>query len=117
LVPADGCFEDVSRLSEDAFLARWDDGPTTTDAYQDREVFSAVMPYTRHRLIDYVELYFGGTDGAEVYPQELVRCAYALCLARYDAATVIVAHNDPSGETAPSGAELGPGRQFGNKQA
>ena len=33
------------------------------------------MFYTRNPLIDYVELYFVATDGAEVHPRELVRCA------------------------------------------
>jgi DNA repair protein RadC len=67
---------------------------------QEREVFAAVMLDTRHRLIDYVELFFGTIDGAEVHPREVARCAL-----RLNAAAVIVAHNHPSGEVTPSTAD------------
>ncbi len=55
-----------------------------------REVFAAVFLDTRHRLIEYVELFQGTIDGAEVHPREVVRKAL-LC----NAAAVIVAHNHP----------------------
>jgi DNA repair protein RadC len=67
---------------------------------QEREVFAAVMLDTRHRLIEYVELFFGTIDGAEVHPREVARCAL-----RLNAAAVIVAHNHPSGEVTPSSAD------------
>lgn len=67
---------------------------------QEREVFAAVMLDTRHRLIEYVELFFGTIDGAEVHPREVAKCAL-----RLNAAAVIVAHNHPSGETEPSAAD------------
>ncbi len=69
-------------------------------AAQEREVFAAVMLDTRHRLIEYVELFYGTIDGAEVHPREVVR--YAL---RLNAAAAIVAHNHPSGESTPSAAD------------
>ena len=81
--------------------------PTTACDYfrdklgnQEREVFAAVMLDTRHRLIEYVELFFGTIDGAEVHPREVAKCAL-----RLNAAAVIVAHNHPSGEVAPSEAD------------
>lgn len=67
---------------------------------QEREVFAAAMLDTRHRLISYVELFFGSIDGAEVHPREVVKQAL-----RSNAAAVIVAHNHPSGDVTPSGAD------------
>ena len=66
----------------------------------DREVFAAVMLDTRHRLIEYVELFQGTIDGAEVHPREVVRTAL-----RLNAAAVLLAHNHPSGEVEPSAAD------------
>ncbi|WP_425608441.1 RadC family protein [Thermomonas mangrovi] len=66
----------------------------------EREVFAAVFLDTRHRLIEYVELFQGTIDGAEVHPREVVRHAI-----RCNAAAVIVAHNHPSGTTDPSAAD------------
>ena len=66
----------------------------------EREVFAAVFLDTRHRLIEYVELFQGTIDGAEVHPREVVRQAL-----RCNAAAVIVAHNHPSGSVEPSAAD------------
>ena len=67
---------------------------------KEREVFVAAMLDTRHRLIEYVELFFGTVDGAEVHPREVAKHAL-----RLNAAAVIVAHNHPSGEIEPSAAD------------
>ena len=69
-------------------------------AGQEREVFAAAMLDTRHRLISYVELFYGSIDGAEVHPRELVKQAL-----RSNAAAVIVAHNHPWGDVTPSAAD------------
>lgn len=81
--------------------------PTTASTFfrdklgsQEREVFVAMMLDTRHRLIEYVELFFGTLDGAEVHPREVVKQAL-----RLNAAAVIVAHNHPSGDIEPSAAD------------
>jgi DNA repair protein RadC len=66
----------------------------------DREVFTAAFLDARHKLIEYVELFFGTIDGAEVHPRELVRQAL-----RHNAAAVIVAHNHPSGVVDSSAAD------------
>ena len=66
----------------------------------EREVFAAAVLDTRHRLIEFVELFHGTLDGAEVHPRELARQA----LLR-NAAAVIVAHNHPSGDVEPSAAD------------
>ena len=66
----------------------------------EREVFAAAYLDTRHRLIEYVELFHGTIDGAEVHPREVVRQAI-----RCNAAAVILGHNHPSGTTDPSAAD------------
>src|SRR5690606_41712410 len=64
------------------------------------EVFAAVFMDTRHRLIQYEELFRGTVDGAEVHPREVVRRAL-----EHNAAAVIVGHNHPSGSAEPSAAD------------
>ena len=66
----------------------------------EREVFAAVMLDTRHRMIEYVELFQGTIDGAEVHPREVVKRALGC-----NSAAVIVAHNHPSGDAEPSAAD------------
>ena len=66
----------------------------------EREVFAAVMLDCRHRLIDYVELFMGTVDGAEVHPREVAKQAL-----RLNAAALIVANNHPAGELDPSAAD------------
>ena len=68
--------------------------------YLEREVFAAAYLDTRHRLIEYVELFQGTIDGAEVHPREVVKRAL-----RCNAAAVILAHNHPSGTVEPSAAD------------
>ena len=66
----------------------------------EREVFAAALLDTRHRLIEFVELFHGTVDGAEVHPREVVKQAILR-----NAAAVIVAHNHPSGDVEPSEAD------------
>ena len=66
----------------------------------EREIFAATFLDTRHRLIEYQELFQGTIDGAEVHPREIVKAAL-----RHNAAAVIVAHNHPSGDVTPSAAD------------
>ena len=66
----------------------------------EREIFAAAYLDTRHRLIEYVELFQGTIDGAEVHPREVVKRAL-----RCNAAAVILAHNHPSGTVEPSAAD------------
>lgn len=64
------------------------------------EVFAVAFLDTRHRLIEYAELFQGSIDGAEVHPREVVRHAI-----RCNAAAVVIAHNHPSGSPDPSAAD------------
>ncbi len=67
---------------------------------RERETFAVMMLDTKHRLIDWVELFHGTVDGAEVHPREVVKAALLS-----NAAAVILAHNHPSGNTDPSAAD------------
>jgi len=67
---------------------------------RDHEVFCCLFLDTRHRLICFEELFRGTVDGASVHPREVVKQA----LAR-NAASVILAHNHPSGVAEPSHAD------------
>lgn len=66
----------------------------------EREVFVMLSLDTRHRFLDFVELFYGTIDGAEVHPREVVKRAL-----RCNAAAVIIAHNHPSGDAEPSAAD------------
>ena len=58
----------------------------------EHEVFVVLFMDTRHRLIEYREMFHGTIDGASVYPREVVKEAL-----RLNAAAVVVSHNHPSG--------------------
>lgn len=62
---------------------------------------------TRHRVIDSVEMFHGTIDSAHVHPRVVVEHAL-----RLNAATVIVAHNHPSGVAEPSRADIALTRQL-----
>ncbi len=64
------------------------------------EVFSAVFLDSQHRVIRFEELFRGTIDSASVYPREVVKQALAC-----NAAAVILVHNHPSGDPAPSDAD------------
>ena len=82
--------------------------PADTIAYlqsqlRDRahEIFACVMLDNRNRVIVFRELFRGTIDGASVYPREVVKQALA-----DNAASVILAHNHPSGIAEPSQADI-----------
>jgi len=64
------------------------------------EVFSCIYLDNRNRIINYCELFKGTLAGANVYPREVVKQALS-----YNAASVIFAHNHPSGVAEPSQAD------------
>jgi DNA repair protein RadC len=79
-------------LTRDFLLATLRDRP--------HEVFCCFWLDTRHRMLEFEELFRGTLDGASVHPREVVKSA----LAR-NAAAVIFAHNHPSGVAEPSDAD------------
>ena len=64
------------------------------------EVFVALWLDAQHRLIEMQILFRGTLTQTSVYPREVVRAALSK-----NAAAVILAHNHPSGSTAPSQAD------------
>jgi DNA repair protein RadC len=62
-----------------------------------RESFFAVLLDVRHRVLGVQVISTGGLDGAPVHPREVYSPAI-----RDGACTVVVAHNHPSGDAAPS---------------
>ena len=66
----------------------------------DREVFLLLMLDSSNQLISSEELFHGTLAHANVYPREVVKCAL-----RHNAASVIFAHNHPSGVAEPSHAD------------
>ena len=81
--------------------------PGTTRSYlqawlrdRDREVFAALFLNTQNQLLASEELSQGTLDAASVYPREVVKRALEL-----GAASVIFAHNHPSGVNEPSAAD------------
>ncbi len=65
-----------------------------------KEVFACLLLDTRNQLIRYEELFTGSINGASVYPREVVKLVL-----KTNAATVIFAHNHPSGKNQPSEAD------------
>ena len=64
------------------------------------EIFACLFLDSRHRVIEFSEMFRGTIDGTSVHPREVVKQALAL-----NAAALIFAHNHPSGVAEPSQAD------------
>jgi DNA repair protein RadC len=64
------------------------------------EVFCCIFLDNRHRMLGFEEIFRGTIDGANVYSREIVRQALL-----YNAVSILVAHNHPSGSAQPSAAD------------
>ena len=64
------------------------------------EIFAVLFLDSQHRLIQLEEMFRGTLSQTSVYPREVVVRALAL-----NAASVVLAHNHPSGEARPSRAD------------
>jgi DNA repair protein RadC len=64
------------------------------------EAFAVIFLDVRNRLIESRELFRGSLTQASVYPREVVKAAL-----ERNAASIILAHNHPSGEVEPSSAD------------
>ena len=69
-------------------------------AGREREVFVCIFLDAQHRVIEVEELFRGTLAQTSVYPREVVKRAL-----RFNAASVIFAHNHPSGLAQPSRAD------------
>ena len=65
-----------------------------------REVFAILLLDSSHRLIAYRELFHGTIDSANVHPREIIQAVLEA-----NAASVVLAHNHPSGCAEPSVAD------------
>jgi DNA repair protein RadC len=65
-----------------------------------REEFGVLYLDAQHRLIEFRIEFVGTLTQASVYPREIVKTALAL-----NAASVVLAHNHPSGNPEPSRAD------------
>lgn len=68
---------------------------------QPHESFVVLFLDVKNRLIDLQEMFVGSLTQTSVYPREVVKAAL-----RRNAASVILAHNHPSGVSTPSDADL-----------
>jgi DNA repair protein RadC len=68
---------------------------------QPHESFMVLFLDVKNRLIDSVEMFSGTLTHTSVYPREVVKAAL-----RRNAASVMLAHNHPSGVCEPSDADL-----------
>ena len=65
-----------------------------------REVFGCLFLDTRHRVLDWAELFLGTIDSATVHPRVVVQRALEV-----NAAAAVIYHNHPSGVAEPSAAD------------
>lgn len=70
-------------------------------ARHEQEVFLAMYLDVRNQVLALDELFVGTADRSLVHPRDLYRQAV-----RYNARSVIVCHNHPSGDVSPSGEDL-----------
>ena len=67
---------------------------------EDREVFAVIFLDNQKRVVAFERLFYGTINAAAVYPRVILERALA-----HKCASVIISHNHPSGETAPSDAD------------
>jgi len=93
----------AERLLRGAALSSPDDAREFLQARlrdRDREVFACLFLDQRNRVVAYEALFEGTLNAASIHPREVVRRAMTL-----NAASVIAAHNHPSGVAEPSRAD------------
>ncbi|WP_111658335.1 JAB domain-containing protein [Isoalcanivorax indicus] len=69
--------------------------------HEERELFGTLFLDHKHRAITFEVLFMGTLDFTAVHPREIARRALVL-----NAASVILAHNHPSGDPEPSDSDL-----------
>jgi len=68
--------------------------------HEPNEVFACLFLDSKHRVLAFEPLFVGTVNAASVHPRQVIRRALA-----HNAAALILAHNHPSGITAPSEAD------------
>ena len=70
-------------------------------AYQDREIFATVILDARHQVLGINTVSIGSLSASIVHPRETFKPAVLM-----GASSIILAHNHPSGDPAPSQDEI-----------
>ncbi|MCV4188829.1 RadC family protein [Pseudomonas aeruginosa] len=103
---------DILRLALQLAARRMARGKPLTDPLQvaehlqvllqdhEHEVFALLLLDSKNRVIGFQELFRGTLDGASVYPREVLKTVL-----EHNAAAVVLVHNHPSGDPAPSQAD------------
>jgi DNA repair protein RadC len=68
--------------------------------HHQQEIFACLFLDSHNQIIGYKEMFYGTIDKSIVYPREVVKKALS-----YNAASIIFAHNHPSGIITPSLAD------------
>ncbi|WP_223511349.1 JAB domain-containing protein [Pseudomonas sp. GL-B-19] len=68
--------------------------------HYEHEVFALLLLDSKHRVLGFHELFRGTLNEASVHPREVVKLVLA-----HNAAAVVLVHNHPSGDPAPSQAD------------
>jgi DNA repair protein RadC len=108
--------DDLAKLAaaKDVLAATWREVPLTFNSpgtirdfcqtaivHHDVEIFLVIYLDKMNRLIEYRQESVGTIDCATVYPRNIIKSALEL-----NATQVILSHNHPTGEIAPSRADL-----------
>ncbi len=70
-------------------------------SHREQEVFACLFLNNKNQIITYQELFFGSIDRAEIYPREIIKAAL-----KYNATSIIIAHNHTSGDPTPSHVDI-----------
>lgn len=70
-------------------------------SYLDKEYFKAIILNTKNEIIKICNISIGSLNSSIVHPRELYKMAM-----RHNGASIIVAHNHPSGNPAPSPEDI-----------
>lgn len=75
--------------------------PFLNISYEQSEVFAAIFLDVKNRILHFEEIFRGTLSSSLVHPRELFKIAL-----KYNAASVIVGHNHPSGQLDPSPEDI-----------
>jgi len=65
-----------------------------------KEVFKAIYLNSQNQIIDTADLFEGTVNSSAIFPRQVIESAI-----RYNAASLLFAHNHPSGNPEPSGSD------------
>ena len=69
--------------------------------FLNREIFKTVFLNVKNEIIKIDDLFVGTVNESPVYPREIMRKAFI-----YNAVSIIIVHNHPSGDVTPSRGDI-----------